>query len=124
MTRHPNDGHVNAAQLVGRDLQQLCRDCGIRAATIAAALGVARTTVVHWETRRTQPSGKPGAAYVRFILGLVRHQAYQECLDELPQGQPSLSSHKESTGCLGVISKEEVGWRSQRRTNSRKPGTS
>jgi DNA-binding transcriptional regulator YiaG len=73
MRSGPYDGHRNAALLAGLNLRGLRRDCGIKVKTVAAALGVTPQAVSNWESGRWHPSGKPGAAYARFMLGLARH---------------------------------------------------
>lgn len=57
------------------------RACGIRQATIAAALGVSHVAVHYWETGRKGPSGEARAAYCRVVAGLLRHLEVPEDLD-------------------------------------------
>jgi DNA-binding XRE family transcriptional regulator len=54
------------------------RDCGVSVATIAKALGVARSTVHKWESGALRPCGPAGVAYCRVIAGLLRHLAVPE----------------------------------------------
>lgn len=58
-----------AAALKDVDLAETRRRCGLRQATIAAALGVTPSCVSRWETRRLRPP----ESYARVIRGLLRH---------------------------------------------------
>lgn len=60
-----------AAVLAGVDLEEVRLDCGFTQETIAAALGVRRTTVSAWERCQNHPS----EAYCRVVAGLLRHLA-------------------------------------------------
>jgi len=66
------------AWLSGISPRDVRLDCGIRAATVAEALGVARSTVHKWETGALRPYGPAGVAYCRIIAGLMRHLAVPE----------------------------------------------
>lgn len=60
-----------AASVAGVDLAGVRQACGITQDTMAAGLGVGRTTVVAWERRTNRPS----EGYCRVIAGLLRHLA-------------------------------------------------
>lgn len=49
------------------------RRAGITLATLGRALGVNFSTISHWETGRSVPSGPKAAAWCRVIAGLRRH---------------------------------------------------
>ena len=51
----------------------LREEAGIRAATVAEALGVPLWLVRDWETGRSEPRTTAGFAWARFICGLERH---------------------------------------------------
>lgn len=63
------------AYLRSLDVPALRERCGIRQATIAAALGVHRDQVHRWETRRVLPRGALAARYARVVAGMERHAA-------------------------------------------------
>ena len=58
------------AALAPRDVR---RACGIRAVTIAAALGVPGQVISYWDTGARALSGPKGYAYVRVVRALARH---------------------------------------------------
>ena len=56
------------------DLRGLRRRAGIRAATLAEALGTNIWRIYEWERGRCLPSGRLLASYARVIGGLARHE--------------------------------------------------
>jgi DNA-binding transcriptional regulator YiaG len=67
------DSRGRAAWLAAVRPAAVRRACGIRQATIAAALGVGGGTVSQWETGARRPGAGAGEAYCRVIAGLLRH---------------------------------------------------
>ena len=61
------------ALLSRADPRLLREEAGIRACTVARALGVRQSLVYRWETGHTLPYGPQGLAWARFTAGLERH---------------------------------------------------
>jgi hypothetical protein len=55
------------------DPRLLREEAGIRACTVARALGVRQCRVSGWESGRYLPAGPGGYAWARFTAGLERH---------------------------------------------------
>lgn len=74
----PRDPPVSHARtiLTDADRRGLRKRAGIKAATIAEALGVTVDQLYHWERRDYFPRSLPLlTGYARVIAGLARHEA-------------------------------------------------
>jgi DNA-binding XRE family transcriptional regulator len=63
------------AMLARVDARKLRKDAGLRAATVAEALGVDPFAVYAWETGKCEPKCDAGYRWLRVIAGLERHAA-------------------------------------------------